>query len=404
MTSSALTLAGKSFSLAVIAACQVLALSVWFAGAAALPGLEAARALTTPLTAFESAALSSAVQLGFVAGALTSAWLGLSDRFDARAVFATGAVLAAATSALALLTEPGGAPMIGLRLASGAALALVYPVGMKLAASWARGDAGFLVGLLVGALTLGSALPHLAAPLLGDLDWRAPFAGSALLALLAAGLIFAAKAGPAFARAPAFRPGAILTAFRRRDIAAANIGYLGHMWELYAFWAWTGAFIAAWRTARGLDAGPEIGLFTFAVVAVGALGAVFAGKLADRFGRAEIAGAALAVSGICALLSPLAWSAPGIVLAVLLLVYGVSVIADSAQFSAAIAERAPAGLAGSLLTLQTALGFALTVVSVQLLPVWAEAIGWRYAFVPLATGPVIGVLAMMVLRREMRLG
>ncbi len=404
MTSSAQPFAGKPLSLAVIALCQVLALSVWFAGAAALPGLEAARALTTPLTAFETAALSSAVQLGFVAGALTSAWLGLSDRFDARAVFAAGAVLAAAASALALLTEPGGGVMIGLRLASGAALALVYPVGMKLAASWARGDAGVLVGLLVGALTLGSALPHLAAPLLGDLDWRAPFAGSAIAATLAAGLIFAAKAGPAFARAPAFRPGAILTAFKRRDIAAANIGYLGHMWELYAFWAWTGAFIAAWRAARSLDAGPDIGLFTFAVVAVGAFGALAAGRLADRFGRAEIAGGALAVSGLCALLSPLAWNAPGIVLAALLLVYGVSVIADSAQFSAAIAERAPPGLAGSLLTLQTALGFALTVVSVQLLPVWAEAMGWRFAFLPLAIGPVIGVLAMLVLRREMRRG
>jgi len=389
---------GKAASLAVIAACQVLALSVWFAGAAALPGLDAAR----PLTPFESAALSSAVQLGFVAGALASAWLGLSDRFDPRKVFAAGAGLAAAASGLALLAEPGGPAMIGLRLASGAALALVYPVGMKLAASWAKGDSGFLVGLLVGALTLGSALPHLAAPLLGDLDWRAPFAGSALAAALAAAFIFAASAGPAFARAPAFRPGAVLLALKRRDIAAANVGYLGHMWELYAFWAWTGAFIAAWRGARGLSAGPEIGLFTFAVVAVGAAGALAAGRLADRFGRAEIAGGALALSGLCALASPLAWGAPGFVLAALLLVYGITVIADSAQFSAAIAELAPPGLAGSLLTLQTALGFALTVVSVQLLPAWAEAIGWRWAFVPLAAGPVPGVIAMGVLRREMR--
>ncbi|MFW6300174.1 MAG: MFS transporter, partial [Oceanicaulis sp.] len=268
-------MAGKGQSLALIALAQVLALSVWFAGAAALPGLDAVR----PLTPFASAALSSAVQLGFVAGALTSAWLGLADRFDARAVFAAGAGLAALTSALCLTTEPGGAAMIGLRLVSGAALALVYPVGMKLAASWAKGDAGFLVGLLVGALTLSSALPHLAAPLLGTIDWRAPFAASALAALAAAALIFAAKAGPAFARAAAFRPGAVLLAFRRKDIAAANIGYLGHMWELYAFWAWAGAFIAAWRGARGLEAGAEIGLLTFAVVAVGAAGALAAGKL-----------------------------------------------------------------------------------------------------------------------------
>ncbi|MEQ8406526.1 MAG: MFS transporter [Oceanicaulis sp.] len=390
-------MAGKRLSLAIIALCQVLALSVWFAGAAALPGLEAVR----PLSPFTAAALSSAVQLGFVAGALASALTGLSDRFDPRAVFAAGAALAGLTSLLCLIAEPGGPVMIGLRLLAGAALALVYPVGMKLAASWAKGDAGFLVGLLVGALTLGSALPHLAAPLLGTVDWRAPYAGSAALALLASALIFAARPGPAFARAP-FKPGAVFLAFKRKDIAAANIGYLGHMWELYAFWAWTGAFIAAWRVSRTQEAGLEVNLFTFAVVAAGAAGALLAGKLADRFGRAEIAGAALAVSGACALLSPLAWGAPGFVLGILLLVYGISVIADSAQFSAAIAELAPPGLAGSLLTLQTALGFALTVVSVQLLPVWAEAIGWRYALLPLAAGPVIGVAAMVVLRREMR--
>lgn len=391
-------MASKPLGLAVISAAQVLALSVWFAGAAALPGLEAAR----PLTPFASAALSSAVQLGFVAGALTSAWLGLADRFDARAVFAAGSLLAALSSFICLFVEPGGAAMIGLRGLSGAALALVYPVGMKLAASWAKGDAGLLIGLLVGALTVGSALPHLAAPLIGGVDWRAPFLGSAAAAVVAGGLIFVASAGPAFATGAPFRPGAVIAALRRRDIAAANLGYLGHMWELYAFWAWAGAFILAWRGARAVETGPELGLFTFAVVAIGAIGAVAAGRLADRFGRAEIAGAALAVSGACALLSPLFWHAPGWALGGLLIVYGISVVADSAQFSAAVSELAPPGLAGSLLTLQTALGFALTVVSVQLLPIWAEAIGWRFALAPLAAGPLVGVAAMAVLSKSMR--
>lgn len=391
-------MAGKAASLLVIALCQVLALSVWFAGAAALPGLDAAR----PLTPFQSAALSSAVQLGFVAGALASAWAGLADRFDARAVFAAGAAIAGAASLACVFAAPGDAGMIALRAISGAALALVYPVGVKLAASWADGDAGFLVGALVGALTLGSALPHLAAPVLGTLDWRAPFLAAAFAAVIAAAGIFAARAGPGFAAGAPFRPGAVLAAFRRRDIAAANAGYLGHMWELYAFWAWTGAFIVAWRADRDLEAGPEIGLFTFAVVAVGAVGALAAGTLADRFGRAEIAGSALAVSGLCALLSPLVWTGPGWALAGLLAIYGVAVIADSAQFSATVAERAPPGFAGSLLTLQTALGFALTVASVQLLPLWAEAIGWRYAFLPLAAGPAVGVAAMVVLARAVR--
>jgi len=386
---------GKAASLAVIALSQVLALSVWFAGSAALPALEAA----TDLSGVAKAALASAVQLGFVVGALFSAALSLPDRYDARAVFAAGAAVAAMASLAALITEPGSVAMIISRAAAGAALALVYPVGMKLAASWANGDAGLLVGLLVGALTLGSASPHLAAPLFDTMSWRAPFALSALAAIAAALLIFTARAGPAFKLAPAFRPGAAFRALRRKDLALINLGYLGHMWELYAMWAWTGAFIAAWRISNGLQAGPETGLFTFAVVAVGAIGALGAGWIADRAGRALTAGTALAIGGACALLTPMAWAGQGWLLGAVLMIYGVAVIADSAQFSAALAERAPKDLAGSLLTLQTASGFALTVISVQLAPLWAEAIGWRYVFLPLLIGPVIGVAAMAAYRR-----
>jgi MFS family permease len=388
-------MAGKGLSLALIAAAQVLALSVWFAGAAALPVLTR----DFSLSGSAAAALSSAVQIGFVAGALISAAFALPDRFDARRVFAAGALIAALASLAAMAAEPGSMSMIAARAVSGAGLALVYPVGMKLAASWADGDAGLLVGVLVGALTLGSAAPHLAAPLMETLSWRAPFLLSALAALVSAALIFGARAGPAFSRAAAFRPGAAFLGLKRKDLALINLGYLGHMWELYAMWAWTGAFIAAWRAARGLDADAQTGLFTFAVVAIGAVGALGAGWIADRAGRAVTAGTALMVGGICALATPLAWAGPGWVLGAVLLLYGLAVIADSAQFSAALAERAPRDLAGSLLTLQTASGFALTSVSVQLLPVWADAMGWRYAFVPLVVGPMIGVAAMVVYRR-----
>ncbi|MCR9129943.1 MAG: MFS transporter [Alphaproteobacteria bacterium] len=390
---------GKGFSLAIIALAQVLALSVWFAGAAALPALQA----EAGLSGAASAALSSAVQIGFVIGALTSAAFALPDRFDARRVFAAGALIAALASLAAITAEPGSVAMIAARSIAGAGLALVYPVGMKLAASWADGDAGLLVGLLVGALTLGSAAPHLAAPLLETLSWRAPFLLSAGAALAASILIFASRAGPAFTRAPAFRPGAAFAALKRKDLALINLGYLGHMWELYAMWAWTGTFIAAWRASRGLETGAETGLFTFAIVAVGAAGALGAGWIADRAGRAVTAGTALAIGGMCALATPVAWAGPGWLLGAVLLVYGITVIADSAQFSAALAERAPKDLAGSLLTLQTATGFALTAVSVHLAPLWAETIGWRFVFVPLVIGPVIGVTAMAAYRRmEMR--
>jgi MFS family permease len=386
----------KAYSLFIIALCQVLALSVWFAGAAALPIVQT----QFDLTPFRSAALSSAVQLGFVVGALISAGSSLPDRFDARAVFAAGALLAGLTSLAAALLEPGAAAMISLRALSGAALALVYPVGMKLAASWAKGDAGLLVGLLVGALTLGSALPHLAAPLLSGADWRAPFLAAGLLALAAAGLIGLAKAGPEFAPAARFRPGAAFAALKRRDLRAINLGYLGHMWELYAFWAWVGVFIAAWRSAQGLPADGSAAVFTFAIIAVGAFGALGAGWIADRAGRLKTAGAALALGGLCALATPVLWSRPGWLLGAVLMVYGVAVIADSAQFSAALAERAPPQLVGSLLTFQTALGFALTVVSVQLLPVWADTLGWRNALAPLAIGPILGLWALSRLRER----
>lgn len=387
---------GKLQSLAIIAVCQVLALSVWFAGAAALPALQVNFTLSPVL----AAGLSSAVQVGFVVGALLSASFNLPDRFDPRAVFAFGAALAGLSSLAASLISPDTGLMIILRVLSGAALALVYPVGMKLAASWAKGDAGLLVGLLVGALTLGSAMPHLSAPIMASSSWQTPFLASAALALIAAGLIFLARAGPAFPTGGTFKPGAAFTALNRRDIRNINLGYLGHMWELYAFWAWVGVFIVSWQVERGLDAEPGAGGYTFAIIAIGAIGALAAGWLADRFGRMKIAGTALALGGLCALASPLVWTGPGWLLGGVLAIYGVAVIADSAQFSAAIAERAPTGLAGSLLTLQTALGFGLTVISVQLLPVWAEVIGWQYALVPLAIGPALGLVALSRLRKR----
>ena len=387
-------LKGKPRHLALIALAQVLALSVWFAGAAALPGLQATGALST----FDGAALSSAVQLGFVLGALTSASLGIADRFDARRVFACGALLAGLMSLSALTLPPGSVLMPVSRVIAGAALAFVYPVGMKLAASWAKGDTGLLIGMLVGALTLGSASPHLAPLLSGGLDWRAPFAVSGIAALLSAGLILCAKAGPAFRQAPGFDPRAIRLTLTDPGLARVNLGYLGHMWELYAFWAWVGVFVAVWSEDRQLTQSVSAPALTFAIVAIGAVGSLGAGWLADRIGRTLVTSLAMTLSGGCALLSAWAWNAPALVMIILLLVYGITVIADSAQFSAAAAELAPPDKAGSILTLQTALGFALTLVTVQLLPVWAELTGWRFAFWPLALGPAVGVWAMLSLR------
>ncbi len=386
--------AGKAQALGLIILAQIFALAVWFSGAAALPGLIAA----ADLTPSRQAALTSAVQAGFVLGALASAIYGWPDRMDPRRLFAIGAALAGLMNLLALMLEPGSLAMIATRFLAGAALALVYPVGMKLAASWARGDTGLLVGLLVGALTLGSAAPF-AFNALGDTrDWQTPLLLSAATAGAASVIILFARGGPGLRAAPPFDPAAALLALRDPALRLANLGYLGHMWELYAMWAWIGPFAYAYWAGQGVNTSSAGDMTAFAVVASGALACVIAGRLADRAGRTLITATAMTISGTCALLAGLAFSLPPWIMLPLLIVWGMSIIADSAQFSAAVAELAPPERTGTLLTLQTAMGFALTVIMVQALPVWIGFVGWNWAFAPLAIGPAFGVWAMLRLR------
>ncbi|MCW5729950.1 MAG: MFS transporter [Alphaproteobacteria bacterium] len=386
---------GRAASLALIALCQVAGLALWFSASAAVPGLiESGR-----LEARAASLLTTAVQLGFVAGTLLSAILGLADRYDPRRLFAACAVAGALANGAILLTEIGDRPSLFLRFLTGMALAGVYPVGMKLAAGWAERNMGLLIGGLVGALTLGSALPHLF-NYLGGLEWRTAIAGASLSALLAAAGILLAGLGPRHQSASAFRPAEAFLLLRQRAILLANAGYLGHMWELYAMWAWIGAFLAFVLGRHG-DPAAAAGLAaasTFLVMASGALGAVLAGLLADRVGRTLVTIWAMAISGSCALVIGPVAELGVVALLLVAILWGITVIADSAQFSAAIAELAPARLTGSMLTLQTCLGFLLTVATIQLMPLAIELLTWRYAFSVLAIGPFLGVLAMWRLR------
>ncbi|MGE0152619.1 MAG: MFS transporter [Reyranellaceae bacterium] len=385
----------KAWSLAFLVVAETLALSLWFSASAVVPTLAA----THQLSGFQQGLFTSAVQLGFVAGSLTSAVLGLADRLDPRRFFAASALVAALANAGLVLVDPASAALPLLRFVTGACMAGIYPVGMKLASTWAKADLGLLVGLLVGAVTLGSASPHLLNAL-GGVDWRVAILGASALALVAAGLILFAGIGPRAVAAPRFRPDMVLFAWRVKSVRLANFGYLGHMWELYAMWAWIGAFLAA-SFAQTMDAnGASLWarLATFATVGIGALGCLAAGIMADRFGRTTLTIAAMSISGACALVVGLLFDAPPALLVVVCLVWGISIVADSAQFSASVAELSDPALTGTMLTLQTALGFTLTLITIHLMPLWVEALGWRYAFMPLAIGPLLGVLAMVRLR------
>jgi len=377
----------------------------WFSASAVAPTLGRMWGLTPTGTA----ALTSSVQLGFVAGALMSAVLTLSDVWSARWLVAGSAALAAVAT-VGVAASGRAAPAIAWRFLTGAALAGVYPPGMKLAAGWFREARGWAIGILVGALTLGSAAPHLVRWIVPADAWRTVLEVAAGSALLGGMLVLRIPSdGPYAAPSPPFSWAAVPEIVRDRAVLLANLGYLGHMWELYAMWTWMAAFVAASEALRhgvgrgggaAAMAGGLPALITFVVVGVGAVGSWLGGKYADRYGRTCVTSWAMVLSGSCALTVGILFGGALWALVPLLLIWGVSVVADSAQFSTAVSELAPQHYVGTALTLQTSLGFLLTCVTIYLLPIVASSIGWRWSMSVLAIGPALGVWAMQTLRRR----
>ncbi|OED40120.1 MFS transporter [Chromatiales bacterium (ex Bugula neritina AB1)] len=386
----------KWANIGLLIAVEIGAMTLWFVSAA----ISGDMAREVAMSSASQAALSSAVQAGFVVGALISAVLGIADRFQPRHVLAICAVCAAAANFLLLVAPIGGMIAIGLRAITGICLAGVYPVGMKIAVGWGRSDRGLLVGLLVGGLTLGSAAPHLLS-FLGGADWRSIVVATSLIAALSALLVLKTENGPYHATASRFDASVITEAWTNKKVRKAYGGYLGHMWELYAMWAWIG-FALALSFSQQLpetEAAHLAKLVTFVVIGSGAISSAAAGWVADRIGKAELAIAAMAMSGTCALLFGLTFGGAVWLTILISFLWGISVIPDSAQFSALVADYAPADKVGSLMTFQTALGFALTTLTVQAAPVIADLVGWSVLMASLALGPMLGIYWMLGLRK-----
>lgn len=383
--------------LVLIALAQVLAMSVWFSASAVVPALRQDWGISSQ----QGGLLTAVVQLGFVAGALVSATCNLPDIVAQPRLIAVSAALAAVMTAALAIWSHGLASALPLRFGTGFALAGVYPVGMRLMASWFERARGWALGVLVGALTVGSALPQLVNGVIA-LPWRGVLLAASALALLAAVLaLVVLRVGPHVKPAPPFAPGYIIRMFRDRRQRLVNIGYLGHMWELYAAWTWLPAFLAASIAASGASSPSRaaVGVTLFCAIGVaGCVGCLLAGRLADRHGRAGVAMGALIISGGCCVLAGVAFGSSLFVLVPLLVLWGGAIIADSAQFSAALTEFADPRYVGTALTAQTALGFLLTVLTIQALPVSVAAIGWRASIALLALGPVVGIAAMARLR------
>lgn len=375
--------------LPVIVFSQFAGTSLWFAANAVLGDLQRQWGLAPDAVGH----VTSAVQLGFIAGTLAFAFFAISDRYSPRKVFFFCSLLGALSNFCIYLRADGTASLLSLRFVTGIFLAGIYPVGMKIAAGWFERGLGQAIGFLVGALVLGTAFPHLLRASGHMPSWElvtiAVSVTSALGGLL---MLLLVPDGPASRTPGKFEPGAVMQAFRSASFRASAFGYFGHMWELYAFWAFVPIVVAAHAAAR--DVALDVSMWSFAIIAAGFVGCAGGGIVSLKTGSARVAFAQLLASGTCCVLSPLAFSAPTPLFLAFMIVWGITVVGDSPQFSALNAQHAPKALVGSALTIANCIGFAITIPAIQLLSALSTRIDTAYLCLPLAAGPLFGLIAM----------
>ena len=371
---------------------ELLAMSVWFSASAVVPVLRELWHLSDSGAAW----LTLSVQFGFVAGTFLSALLNLPDVLNPRRLLAISALLAALSNAAFAHFAGNLTEGALLRFCTGLFLAGVYPPGMKIMATWFQKGRGTAIGVLIGALTLGKASPYLLNAL-GSVHWQQNLLIASVLTAIGGMIVLLfVENGPYALPAARFDLHQIKKVFANRGVRLASFGYFGHMWELYAMWTWVPVMIRASLAAHGSRM-QFAELSSYLVIGIGALSCAAAGILADRIGRTAVTIGAMAMSGACCLLAGFAFDAPALLL-LIMVIWGATVIADSAQFSTCVTELADPQYIGTALTLQTCLGFLLTTISIHLIPQLVGVVGWRFAFIALAPGPVFGVLSMLRLR------
>lgn len=382
-----------SISLAVLCA-----LSLWFSASVIARELLVHWQASPALEAW----LSAAVPLGFVIGAFCSALFGLADRFNPRIIFAACAFIGACMNGLLLLTDSA---MIGLalRVLTGVLLAGVYPIAVKLLAQWFPQRRGTALGILIAALTMGSAFPHLLRGFFSSLDWQLVVMSSSLLALFAACIVqFYLQDAPIAVQKSTFSLRHLKQVIQNKRLMLANYGYLGHMWELYAMWTWLPAFFAASFAVQAPHTSMQlIALCSFVAIGIaGGIGCVVGGIAADKIGQANVTIVSMLISGACALLIGLTFGQAWQVTLLVAIIWGASIIADSAQYSAAVTQAAEPTYVGTALTFQMCIGFLLTIVSINVIPLLQQLVGWQWVFTFLAIGPLLGIVYMRKYKTE----
>ncbi len=380
-------------ALVLLSVAELLGMSLWFSASSVVPALRA----EWQLSASDAAWLTLAVQFGFVVGTFLSALFNLPDVINARHLFALCAIAGAAANAGLPLYTHNPSTAVVLRFLTGLFLAGVYPPGMKIMATWFRERRGMAIGVLIGALTLGKASPYLINSLGSD-SWRDNLLIASILALVGGLIVFWFVAdGPDAVPTAKFDLHQVKRVLSDRSVRLANFGYFGHMWELYAMWTWTPVMIRASLSSTGSRPGLADAA-SFLVLGAGAIGCVVAGLVADRIGRTVVTSWAMILSGTCCLLVGFLFQANPWLLLTVAAIWGATVVADSAQFSTCVTELANPQYMGTALTMQTCIGFLLTTISIEMIPLLVEQVGWQYAFMALAPGPVFGVISMLRLR------